>query len=214
MPGVKPPRGRRARLDRDAIVAAAERIIARGGPDALSLRAVAKELGVTAMALYRHVPNKDALLVLVLDALYRRLPRPRLPRAPRARLIALWAHLHDGLACYPWVVDALLTSDTVARAVLPDIEAILAASMAAGLTLEDAARLYRLIWQYTVGELIVQRSTASRTTPQRSAVLRTLENAPRERLPLLGRAAPHWAAMRARSLYRDGLAALVDAALA
>ncbi len=96
---------------------------------------------------------------------------------------------------------------------LPDIEAILAASLAAGLTLEQAARLYRLIWQHTVGELVVQRAMAGRTTPQKSPVLRTMKSAPPSRLPLLAKAAPHWAAMRTRSLYRDGLVALVDAAL-
>lgn len=165
------------------------------------------------MALYRHVPDKDALLVLVLNALYERLPRPRLPRNPRGRLIALWSHLHDGLARYPWVVDALLNSDTIATAVLPDIEAILEASLAAGLTLEQAARLYRMVWHYTVGELAVQNATAARTTPQKSAVLRTMKSAPPQRFPLLAKAAPHWAAMRARSLYRDGLIAIVDDAL-
>ena len=214
MAPVKPPRGRRARLDRDAIVEAAQEIISRAGPGALSLRALAQELGATPMALYRHVPDKNALLVLVLDALYERLPRPRLPRDPRKRLIALWSHLHDGLARYPWVVDALLRSDTVATAVLPEIEAILRTSLAAGLTLEEAAQLYRVVWQHTVGELTVQHATAGRTTPQTSVVLRTMKTAPPERFPLLAQAAPHWAAMRTRSLYRDGLVALVDAAFA
>ncbi len=210
---VKPQRGRRARLDRDTIVEAAHGIIVRAGPDALSLRALAKELGATPMALYRHVADKNALLVLVLDALYERLPRPRLPREPRKRLIALWSFLHDGLARYPWVVDALLHSDTVATAVLPEIEAILATSLAAGLTLEQAAQLYRVVWQHTVGELTVQHAMAGRTTPHTSAVLRTMKTAPPTRFPLLATAAPHWAAMRTRSLYRDGLVALVNAAL-
>ena len=139
------------------------------------------------MALYRHVPDKDALLVLVLNALYERLPRPRLPRNPRGRLIALWSHLHDGLARYPWVVDALLNSDTIATAVLPDIEAILEASLAAGLTLEQAARLYRMVWHYTVGALpVVQQATLSlRTIPQKSVVLRTMIGTA-ARFPLLG----------------------------
>jgi len=213
MRSVKSLRGRRARLDCDAIVEVADGIIARAGPQALTLRAVAKELGATPMALYRHVPDKDALLVLVLDAAYERLPRPRWPREPRNRLIAIWSHLHDSLARYPWVVDALLNSDTVAKAVLPDIEAILEASLAAGLSLEQAAHLYRTIWQHTVGELVVHRASAGRSTLQKSAVLRTMKTAPPQRFPLLAKAAPHWAAMRARSLYRDGLTALVDAAL-
>ncbi len=212
MAAVKPPPGRPARLNRDAIVAVALRIIARAGPEALSVRAVAKDLGATPMALYRHVRDKDALLVLVLDALYERLPEPRLPRDPRKRLMALWTFLHDGLARWPWVVHALVRSDTVATNVLPEIEAILAASVAAGLSVEAAAQLYRVVWQYTVGELMVQQSAAGRTTPQTSTVLRQMKTAP-PRFPLVAKAAPHWAALRTRSLYHLGLSALVDAAL-
>ena len=70
-----------------------------------------------------------------------------------------------------------------------------------------------MVWQHTVGELTVQHAMAGRTTPQTSAVLRTMNTAPSQRFPLLAQAAPHWAAMRTRSLYRDGLKALVDGGL-
>ncbi len=49
-------------LTRDAILAAALRIIDESGLDACTMRAVAAELGVEAMSLYWHVPGKDALL--------------------------------------------------------------------------------------------------------------------------------------------------------
>jgi AcrR family transcriptional regulator len=48
---------------------AALRQLAEGGPHALSLNAIAKELGVSGPALYRYFAGRDALLVeLVLDA--------------------------------------------------------------------------------------------------------------------------------------------------
>ena len=214
MPHVKPrTRGRPPRLDRAQIVDAAYGIVEREGVDALTVRRVARELGAAPMALYRHVADKNALLVLVLDAAYLRLKKPRLPRDPRERIIALWCFLHDGLARYPWVVDALVHSDTVAVSVLPQIEAILAASLAGGLELAGAAKLYRLVWQYTVGELTLTNAAAGRITPQTSPVLATVSGASPLRLPLLAQAAPHWAAMRARSLYREGLTAIVDDAL-
>lgn len=206
-------RGRPPRLDRALIVDAAHAIVVREGVDALTVRRVAHELGTAPMALYRHVADKNALLVLVLDALYARLKKPRLPRAPRERLIALWRFLHDGLARYPWVVEALVHSDTVALSVLPEMEAILEASLASGLQLDEAAKLYRLVWQYTVGELMLSLSAAGRTTVRTSPVLATVRAASTQRFPLLSQAAPHWAAMRSRSLYREGLTALVESAL-
>lgn len=54
-----------------AIAAGMKRIAEMAHPD-LGLRALARELGVSATALYRHFPNKDALLdALALEALNR-----------------------------------------------------------------------------------------------------------------------------------------------
>jgi AcrR family transcriptional regulator len=56
-----PPR-RSAPLDRGRVVRAALELIDRDGLDALSMRRVARELGVEAMSLYHHVRSKDDLL--------------------------------------------------------------------------------------------------------------------------------------------------------
>ena len=52
------------------IVAAARRILEDGGPEALSMRAIAESLGIRAPSLYKHVPDKEALEVaLIAEAL-------------------------------------------------------------------------------------------------------------------------------------------------
>jgi len=54
------------------ILAAAWKLFAAGGIDAVSLRRVAAKVDVTPMAIYRHFANKDALIdALVIDALDR-----------------------------------------------------------------------------------------------------------------------------------------------
>ena len=50
---------------RAALLRAALELLAEDGADALSLRAVARRAGVSAMAPYRHYPDKDALLAAV-----------------------------------------------------------------------------------------------------------------------------------------------------
>ena len=50
---------------RTALVGAALALLADNGADALSLRAVARRAGVSAMAPYRHYPDKEALLAAV-----------------------------------------------------------------------------------------------------------------------------------------------------
>jgi AcrR family transcriptional regulator len=56
---------------RDALVQAALREAEQGGPEAISLKALAKELGVSQPAPYRHFADREALLVAVTAEAFR-----------------------------------------------------------------------------------------------------------------------------------------------
>lgn len=56
-------------LDRDQIVREAIRIADADGLEAVTMRRVAQQLGTGAMSLYRHVPDKDALVSLMVDTI-------------------------------------------------------------------------------------------------------------------------------------------------
>lgn len=60
-------RGPRRTLSLSRIVEAAIALADQGGIDGLSMRAIASQLGVGTMTLYRYVPDKATLLDLVLD---------------------------------------------------------------------------------------------------------------------------------------------------
>ena len=60
---------RRAAATRE-IVDAAERHVTEHGPHALSLRAVARELGMTVQGLYHYFPNRDALVTALVTKAY------------------------------------------------------------------------------------------------------------------------------------------------
>ncbi|MFI1388784.1 TetR/AcrR family transcriptional regulator [Streptomyces griseoaurantiacus] len=60
---------RRAAATRE-IVDAAERHITEHGPHALSLRAVARDLGMTVQGLYHYFPNRDALVTALVTKAY------------------------------------------------------------------------------------------------------------------------------------------------
>ncbi|MEV6558898.1 TetR/AcrR family transcriptional regulator [Nocardia sp. NPDC051756] len=156
-------RGRPARLSQDAILLVAQEIVESGGIDALTMRAVAERLSSSPMAIYRHVRDKDELLLLLLDRVAATLERPELPADPRQRLIVLWRFLHDELAAHPWVVGVLAGGDLAGRSILWLVEEILQAFLACGLTAEQAGAAYRTVWQYTVGVLTI-RIAMARTT--------------------------------------------------
>jgi AcrR family transcriptional regulator len=63
-------------LNQEEIVHAALRLAKKNGAENLSMRALAIELGVSTMAVYYHVPNKNALLDLLVDAVLSLVPMP------------------------------------------------------------------------------------------------------------------------------------------
>jgi len=65
-----------ATLDLDAIAAAGLALVDHRGADALTMRAVATELGVSTMSLYHYVENKAALVELLVDKAHREQPLP------------------------------------------------------------------------------------------------------------------------------------------
>lgn len=77
---VKPPqRGPKRELSIDRIVKQAIEIADRDGLAAVSMNRIASELGYTAMSLYRYLPSKDDLLILMQDAVCDIEPPPARP---------------------------------------------------------------------------------------------------------------------------------------
>ncbi|MGW8553995.1 GntR family transcriptional regulator [Streptomyces tubercidicus] len=107
------PRARRPRetdrgLSRESVVRAGLKIADAEGLRALSMRRVAAEFGVSSMALYRHVANKDELVVLMADAAFRDvvLPDPA-PDGWRARMEAGARLQWELYQRHPWLAHYL-----------------------------------------------------------------------------------------------------------
>ncbi|MBA3257976.1 MAG: TetR/AcrR family transcriptional regulator C-terminal domain-containing protein [Gemmatimonadales bacterium] len=69
-------------LSRARILAAAVRLGDRAGVEAITMRALGQELGVEAMSLYHHLPNKAAVLEGIVGVLYAELSVPRADALP------------------------------------------------------------------------------------------------------------------------------------
>jgi AcrR family transcriptional regulator len=93
---------------RTRIVRAAVALADAEGTAGLTMRRIAAELGVPTMSLYRHVPNKERLIALMVDEAFAREPLPeRPPEGWRARL-ELSAAVQWGLyRAHPWLASAL-----------------------------------------------------------------------------------------------------------
>jgi AcrR family transcriptional regulator len=96
---------RRSGLSLDAVVAAGIELADESGLAAVSMARVAKRLGFTTMALYRHVASKDDLLVLMVNDAVGEPPPAVEGEAWRPALERWCTALRDQLAEHPWVLD-------------------------------------------------------------------------------------------------------------
>jgi DNA-binding transcriptional regulator YhcF (GntR family) len=102
------PRRRRGTtpLSRGLIVAVAMQIADSEGLRALSMRRVAAHLDVTTMALYRHVSNREHLILLMADAAFARFPLPEPPPAGWRRQLETAARLQWTMyQHHPWLAQ-------------------------------------------------------------------------------------------------------------
>jgi AcrR family transcriptional regulator len=143
--------GRRPQIDRAAVIDAAMQLADESGLDAVTMHAVALRLGVTPMALYRHVDDKQALLDGMVERLLTGYPLPPADAPWPGRLTAMAEAIRSTARRHPAVFPLLLTRPAVtpdARAVRDYVQAAL---REAGLAADDAARAERLISTAVLG---------------------------------------------------------------
>lgn len=145
------------------ILEAALDIATESGIDAVSMRAVASRIGVTAMALYPYVRSKDALLDGIVDRLISRVQLPAATAPWEQRLTDL-AHAFRKVARkHPSVVSLLFTRPAVTPDAMRLVETIYQALLDAGVPEAEVSRLERLI--STVGLGFVVSEAAGRFGP-------------------------------------------------
>jgi AcrR family transcriptional regulator len=92
---------KRTPLSRERILEAAIRLADESGIEALTMRKLARELGVEAMSLYNHVPNKGALVDAMADAVMAEIDLPETGDW-RAAIRQCAISAHDVLLRHPW----------------------------------------------------------------------------------------------------------------
>lgn len=203
---------------RHEILAAARRLIDRDGWEKLTVRRLASELGIGVTTLYHHVRDKEDLLLQLLNDYAGQIPRPDLPDDPAGRIVAAAGALHEALAAWPWAAEVLTTDGFVAvmdEGALWTVETIVDASIDAGCTPEQAVEVFRNLWYYTVGEILVRAHSARARSDgtSRAPDYGFFGDVDPSRLPRLAALGDQWPAIAARDTYRPGLRAFVEGLL-
>ncbi|MEU7281084.1 TetR family transcriptional regulator [Streptomyces sp. NPDC045431] len=222
-----PGRRRRGRLSRELVLATALALVDREGLSALSMRRLAAELGVEAMALYRYADGKEGLLDGLVEAFFTELLDALGPLEPpgrgrdgadwRAELHRTALGLHRLSLRHPQVVPLLATRMLAVplsrrpRAVLRAHEHVLALLARSGIEEDRAPLAYRAVTAWTVGYVLVELTAVVDSPDEPEPAIRFgLHRMPADELPRLRAAAPALAERAGEEGLAAGLDALLD----
>jgi AcrR family transcriptional regulator len=193
-------------LNTEEIVRAALEIADADGLEAVTMRAVGARIGAAAMSLYRHVPNKDALLEQMADLVFAQLPHPDPAGDWRDEMMAFWTAFHDLLLEHPAIAYVLVDIPLAGSELALRGEEVLSTLLRGGLDDASAAEaLIGLTW-YTVGGALY---SIGRSDPKQTSLGVKLAQLPQEQYPSVYRAVPHWIADTTRGYFVSGLAHLI-----
>ncbi|MFC7327998.1 TetR/AcrR family transcriptional regulator [Marinactinospora rubrisoli] len=148
----QPSRGPKPRLTVERIVTAAIQVADTEGIAALSMRRVARRLGVGTMSLYTYVPGKAELLDIMLDAVAGESPPlGEVPGDWRAKVEAsareAWARYHR----HPWVLQVATSHPGFGPNDVARTESALSALTGVGLTDREVVALLNAVDGYVRG---------------------------------------------------------------
>lgn len=160
-----PPK--RAPLTPADILAAALHIVDTEGVDALSMRRLARDLGIEAMSLYHHFANKDAILAGVIDlALAAEAPGPVPESATwNEPVAAAVLGFRRVLVKHPNVLPVMAAHPPVSGASTIYIEGPLRYLAAQGFSDDDATDLFQAVFAFAFGHAMLSTSYGSIEIP-------------------------------------------------
>jgi AcrR family transcriptional regulator len=147
-------------LNRSMILQTALRIVDRDGVDGLSMRRLSEAVGRDPVMLYRHVPNKAAVLDGVAEIVLAQLSVDSTDPDWAGQLRTVAHNFRQLALTHPHVVPLLVTRPLATPlgqrppGMLRPLEDVLALLTSAGFTGEDALHIYRVLFGYLYGHIL------------------------------------------------------------
>jgi AcrR family transcriptional regulator len=164
---------RRAPLTRDRVLRTAIELADRDGIEALSMRRLGQELGVDAMALYRHIQNKDDLLdgivEMIVGQIERAGPNAEWKTALREQAMAA----RRVMLRHPWARRVLEERATGGPTFLAYIESVLATLLDGGFSIDVAHHALHVLGSRIFGfnQDVFEDSAEPDPSPEAAAML-------------------------------------------
>jgi AcrR family transcriptional regulator len=184
---------RREPLTIERITAAALEIVDRDGLDALSMRQLAAALGVSPMALYNHVPNKERLLDRLCEELFSEID------LSGGEASDVFEEVRTGMRSFrqlllrhPSAITLMQTHRDLSPACLAPVEYSISLMRRAGLDPEEAVRAHHVLVAYVMG-FVSSEVTDPMQNPKlsKAEMVMRVNNLSPDRFPYLFEALPY-----------------------
>ncbi len=179
-------RKERVPLNRERLLRGAIAIADAEGNSALTIRSLAKMLGVKPMAIYHHVANKDEILDGIVDIVFAEIDLPPMDTDWKAAMRHRAIATRHALTQHPWAIPLMESRSNPGLNTLRHHDAVIGILRRAGFSIEMTAHAYSLLDSYIYG-FALQESVAlpfDKETPPEAAE-RILAQSPTDTYPHL-----------------------------
>jgi AcrR family transcriptional regulator len=145
------------------VLQAALALAARDGIESLTMRKLADELGVGAMSLYYHVPNKEQLLDGMVDIVFSEIDPPSTDVDWKTAMRSRALSTRNALRRHPWAIGLMEGRTSHGPANLRLHDAVLGCLRAAGFSLEMTVHAYSVQDAYIYGFALQEQDMSSET---------------------------------------------------
>jgi AcrR family transcriptional regulator len=147
-------------LSREQVVATAVDLLRRYGLGDLSMRRLARELGVAPGALYWHVANKQELLVEVADVLLAEIAEPPADEPPVEALVGLAVAIREAVVQVPDGADVVALAHAVEPGSVRPLRGLARLVHAAGVPASERDEVAALVLHHILGSVAAQQDRA------------------------------------------------------
>ena len=158
----------RTPLTTERVLWAAVALADREGVGSLSMRRLARELGVEAMSLYHHVAGKQALLDGMVDLVFGEIELPADDGDWREAMRRRATSAREVLGRHPWAIALMESRRTPGPANLRHHDAVLGCLRRAGFPVALTAHAYSILDAYIYG-FALQEASLPFDTPEETA---------------------------------------------
>jgi len=173
-PQTTSPRPRRP-LTRERVLRAAIALADRHGVESLTMRRLGGKLGVEAMALYKHVANKDEILDGIVELVVGEIEIPAPGSEWRTAMRQRAISARRVLKRHPWAIGLMESRGMAGPATLRYVDAVLATLRDGGFSVQMAVHAFWLLDSYVYGHVIQEISlpigTSEQTAPSAEQML-------------------------------------------